>query len=237
MQITARAWNPALVPLKTTKTNNSEIKLKTPSTNSVLLGVIVVSISVSSECRATRDFMRHIVNRVISDNINRIPSTIVDDIKKYFGRAEDKYKFTIYGGNPSRLLDYFESEDWKDTLKFLLGYNLEWLIKLILEALARDYAESCEPVAQRAKSLLGEIERLKRESERSSQLTPEYIYRKLSNAGYKVRLDGNVVEFEEGLISVRIEVSEDTLNYRLCKTGSAKSLDGVMVKLEKMREI
>lgn len=190
----------------------------------------------SPECKASKDFIRHIVNRVISDNINRIPATVIDDVKNRFGRAEDKYRFTIYGGDPRRLLDYFNSDDWKDTVKFIVGYNLEWLVRLILESLISEYRESCAPVAEKARELLGEIERLRGEKE-GARITPEYVYRKLSNAGYKVRINDNVVEVEESLVTLSIEVSGNTLNYKMCKTGSSKSLEGILLKLEKLREI
>ena len=64
--------------------------------------------STNKACNPTKDFLRHIANPIISLNTGKLALSVVDDIKKRLGRAEDKYRFSIYNG---------DQRSWRSTLR------------------------------------------------------------------------------------------------------------------------
>ncbi|MDT7875403.1 MAG: hypothetical protein RXQ80_01450 [Sulfolobaceae archaeon] len=67
------------------------------------------------------DFLRHIVTRVLT------PLTLdmkrLDEAQKLLAKAESKYNFSSYGGNPEKLADYLLSPDFVN-LVFIIGVDL-----------------------------------------------------------------------------------------------------------------
>jgi len=67
------------------------------------------------------DFLRHIVTKVLT------PTTLdvkrLDEARKLLAKAEAKYNFSSYGGEPERLADYLLSPDFIN-LVFIIGVNL-----------------------------------------------------------------------------------------------------------------
>ncbi|MEB3774546.1 MAG: hypothetical protein GSR86_06455 [Desulfurococcales archaeon] len=190
---------------------------------------------MENACSPDKDFLRHIANKVLSENINKIPANIIDDIRKQLGRGEDKYKFTIFGGNPARLADYLDSEDWRDLVDLAKNLHLEWLLREILERLEEEYRSTCPMVAEKARAA---AERLAEAKEEEKKLDRDSVFRGLKYAGYKVELTKEgAIEVEEPNIKVRIEIVNNKIHYTICKEGTASTIDAIMARIEKIREI
>ena len=189
-------------------------------------------------CEPSKDFLRHIANKVISENTAKIPLPVINDIRKALGRAEDKYKFSIFGGNPLTLKDYLSSQEFQDLVELLRVHNLTWVIEKILEGLLEEYRESCPEVAEAAKRALEEIRRSPRERRDRERVDLDIMYRMLKLHGYKVERseEGYLIVDEPG-IRMRVSVANGVVEYQICKLGRAQTLEAVLAKLEKIREI
>jgi len=82
------------------------------------------------------DFLRHIVNPVVEEYVEKGVLTAKDaiELKKLLHAAEEKYKFSIYGGDPSNLADYLNSSDFRDLVNFLKSCQA---IEVLTEILGR----------------------------------------------------------------------------------------------------
>lgn len=85
-------------------------------------------------CRPSRDFLRYIANRVIARYAAKLPSGVIEDIRDMLGRGEDKYRFSIYGGDPRNLVKYFESEEWRDLVEYAVNTGALGMLVDILSA-------------------------------------------------------------------------------------------------------
>lgn len=65
--------------------------------------------------------------------------------------AETKYKFSSYGGDPKRLVNYLQSPDFTE-LSLIIGIDLT---KKLLEEIINDYSD--EEIRNTAKKLLEEL--------------------------------------------------------------------------------
>ncbi|GBF09763.1 hypothetical protein apy_14880 [Aeropyrum pernix] len=188
-------------------------------------------------CRPSRDFLRYIANRVIARYAAKLPASVVEDIRDMLGRGEDKYRFSIYGGDPRNIVKYFDSEEWRDLVEYAANTGALSMLMEILDALAAEYRRECPEVAEAAER---EVERLKAGEEklgRREELSLERIYRMLSLAGYRVESKDGTLEVDEGLIKLIIKLEGQTLEYTICKSGRSKTLEGVLSKLSKIREL
>lgn len=186
------------------------------------------------QCSPDKDFLRHIVNRVLSDYADKVPANVIEDIRKHIGRAEDKYRFTVFGGYPKRIIDYLDSEEWRDLVEYMRNLHMEWILRTILDRLAEEYRQACPQVARRAEEAISRLE--SRDEER--KLDRDTVYRSLRYAGYKVDLakDGSI-EVTETNIKVRIEIANGKIHYTICKDGTATTLEAVLTRIEKIREL
>ncbi len=191
----------------------------------------------SGECKPSKDFLRHIANRVIAEYASKLPSSTVEEIRRMLGEAEDRFKFTIYGGDPYRLIAFFDSEEWRNLVVYAKNTHSEELLKAILARLGEEYSSECSVVAERAAE---EAERIEKNlvERASEELSPERIARRLKLMGYRVDVgEDGAISVDDGVIKVRIKVESGVLKYVLCREASAKTLDGVLAKMEKIREI
>ncbi len=191
---------------------------------------------MSENCSPTRDFLRHIANKVIAEYSKKIAAGIIEDVRNHLGKAEDKYKFSIYGGDPRGIIAYLKSEDWKDLVDYAANTNSLELLRDILVSLAKEYSEDCPQVAEVAEREAAEIVK-SAAVRRTEDLDPSKVYRILKMSGYRVVQRDNIVEIDEGLIRASIKVEKDSMEYTICKSGKAKTLDGVLSKISKIREL
>ncbi|EZQ06820.1 hypothetical protein CM19_05455 [Candidatus Acidianus copahuensis] len=96
------------------------------------------------------DFLRHVASRVISPN--SLDLKRLDDVRRLLAAAEAKYKFSSYGGDPKKLVNYLLSPDFTE-LTFILGTDLT---KKLLEEIIKDY--DYQEIKDAAKKILEEID-------------------------------------------------------------------------------
>ena len=181
------------------------------------------------------DFLRHIVNKILAER--KIPWQVGSDIRKFVGQAEDKYKFSIYGGDPARLAEYLSSRDFDDVLSIFRDSGLvkvaEEILEKVIEAY-RDYPEVVEAAKKRLEQLKGRVEAV-----------PEPLA-KLGDAissavppGARVRrLEGKVViEYGGAVIEVLPEDAGYRVVYSLSGEERLTSLGEVVALVKKIMNL
>lgn len=82
------------------------------------------------------DFLRHVATKVLSPTAIDIKR--LDEARRLLGKAESKYKFSSFGGDPQRLAEYLLSPDFID-LALVLGADIT---KKLLDAITNTYTDS-----------------------------------------------------------------------------------------------
>jgi hypothetical protein len=109
------------------------------------------------------DFLRHIVNVKLSEySIKRkkiIP--IIDEVRKLIAKAENRYRFSSFGGNPENLAKYLKSDDFKLVISaFESAGALDILIDILRVAREKysDLPVVAEAIDEAVKSIEARIE-------------------------------------------------------------------------------
>jgi hypothetical protein len=190
-----------------------------------------------SICSARRDFLRQIVNKVISESSGRISASVMEDLKVRFARAEDKFSFSAFGGDPRRIADFLSSEEWADIVEYAKNVNVIWLLEAILKKLTEEYKDDCPPIASKA---LETLDSLKGSTIAKEEPTLDSIVRKLKFYGFKVNVikedEREHAEIEQPLLKVKLYVSEGKINYVMCREGKVSTVDALIALMEKVRE-
>ena len=190
-----------------------------------------------SVCSARRDFLRQIVNKVVSESSGKISASVMEDFKVRFARAEDKFSFSVFGGDPRRIADFLSSEEWADIVEYAKNVNVTWLLEAILKKLAEEYKEDCPPIANKA---LETLNSLKGSTIAKEEPTLDSIVRKLKFYGFKVNVikedEREHAEIEQPLLKVKLYVSEGKINYVMCREGKVSTVDALIALMEKVRE-
>ena len=189
--------------------------------------------------RQRRDFLRHIVNRVLAEST--LSRQLVEEIRQQIGRAEDRYRFHSFGGDVRRLADYLESSEFDQLILAARSDktgNGVAVLEAILEEAIREYGDIPE-VRRAAEKRLKEL----REGDmRASKL--DYF---LQEARRLEKL-GASIAFDEGKRVVKIvvpgvleaRVSEDDgelrLVYRVEGSVEASSVVEVYEALRRLVE-
>jgi len=89
------------------------------------------------------DFLRHIANPLIDKYVEegKLSPRDAIEVKKALYRAEEKYKFSIYGGSPLNLARYFESKDFEELIQLLKSMNIVELLFDLLGKIEEAYPE------------------------------------------------------------------------------------------------
>lgn len=95
------------------------------------------------EDMAFKDFLRNIVNTQLSRALRegRIQANTVDEVRRLLAAAESKYGFSSFGGNPERLVDYFNSKDFDLLAQAFKGGGALDVLARILEEASVEYAD------------------------------------------------------------------------------------------------
>jgi len=191
-----------------------------------------------SVCSARRDFLRQIVNKVVSESSGKISASVMEDFKVRFARAEDKFSFSVFGGDPRRIADFLSSEDWADIVEYARNVNVLWLLEDILRKLAEEYRDDCPSIASKA---LETLDSLKGSTIAKEEPTLDNIVRKLKFQGFKVNItrdnEREYAEIEQPLLKVKLYVSEGKINYVICREGKVSTVDAIIALMEKVREL
>ncbi|MEM0373220.1 MAG: hypothetical protein QXV69_00545 [Sulfolobaceae archaeon] len=108
------------------------------------------------------DFLRHIVSKILTPNSMDIKR--LEDARRLLAKAEAKYKFSSYGGDPSKLADYLKSPDFIE-LVIVIGIDLAEKLLLTIMNTYKD-----EKILSTVKKVLEELKGFENTSEESSTL-------------------------------------------------------------------
>ena len=119
------------------------------------------------------DFLRHIVNYVLASKMD-VAKQVADDVRKMIEKAEEKYKFSAFGGDIKKLVDYLRSPDFDELVKFLKDAGKIDLIDEILRLAKekyKDIPEIVEAIDARLQALGKEKKELKEVEEAFDKIT------------------------------------------------------------------
>jgi len=91
------------------------------------------------------DFLRHIVNYVLSSRTD-IPRQVVDEVRSKVEKAEEKYNFSAFGGNVTKLAEYIKSSDFDELVKTLKTFGYIQVVIDILKLTKEKYKDVPEIV-------------------------------------------------------------------------------------------
>lgn len=111
------------------------------------------------------DFLRHIVNVKLSEYSvkHRKIIPIIDEVRKLIAKAENRYRFSSFGGNPENLAKYLRSEDFKLVISAFESANaLDVLIDIL--GVAREKYSDLPVVVEAIDKVVKDVEaRMKKE--------------------------------------------------------------------------
>ncbi len=99
------------------------------------------------------DFLRNIVNKVLARHSSRLSPQFIEEVRRVVSRAEDKYKFSVYGGNPVNLYRYLRSHDFRELIVLFKSANATDVLKEILNLVIETYADISEIVEEAKKTI------------------------------------------------------------------------------------
>ncbi|MEM1873554.1 MAG: hypothetical protein QXS85_02280 [Acidilobaceae archaeon] len=195
------------------------------------------------ECTPRLDFLRHIFNAtLVEKSWEKLPPTVViEELKKRMARAEDKFKFSIYGGDPRRLVDFLDSDEWREIVNYAKSMDALWILEEALKKLEREYEASCPDVAAKVgtvlASLAGAREYPSSETKRQ-EITLDVIARRLKLEGIQADIvigdhGTKYIQVERPLLKAKIEVSDGVIKYEVCRSGKASTIEGLIAALRK----
>ncbi|MEB3846740.1 MAG: hypothetical protein GSR74_02040 [Desulfurococcales archaeon] len=187
-------------------------------------------------CSPSKDFMRHIVNHVLSEVADRVPISVFNEIRNRLALAEEKYKFSLFGGSPEKLAEYLDSEDFDNLIVYAKSAGAEWIIAKILDELAKAYKDSCPFIAEKVSEVLTKLE--SGEPPEKARISSEVLARALKLRGYRTSIsdDGTVIVSGPNFM-LEAEVVDGVIRYKICKEGKLNNINKLIIKIEKMREI
>ena len=143
-----------------------------------------------------KDFLRHIVNTILSEYSRRRKDLIgvLDEVRKLIASAEDKYNFSIYGGDPSNLAKYIESSDFDLVVNVLKSAKALDVLEQILEKTIESYSDYPELIEVLEKKL----NELRKGITSASELKviTENIEKKLGDAKIEVQENKIIVKMD-----------------------------------------
>ncbi len=162
---------------------------------------------------ARKDFLRQIVNRVLATE--SVPRQIADEIRQQIGRAEDKYKFHVFGGDIRGLAKYLQSDDFKSLLQFIKGAgkdSVEVFKKILLEA--RNAYSDVDEVKEAIEKILRELEGAKSAEEETSATVADIdeVFRRLKEYLEKEKLQFSISKSNNAIV-IRARNLEATISF------------------------
>lgn len=188
---------------------------------------MTITVSPSySEGKKPLDFLRQIVNPILAKYSVRLPRQVIDDVRKSIGRAEDRYKFSSYGGNIVKLGDYLRSRDFDEVISIVKGADAMNILVEILETAReayKEYPEVVKAVEERIEELKGKT--TKEEERIDAALN---VLKALEELGMSVKKRGNAIELSyqpylEGKVTYDKNKKTFVLEYKLVGKLSVES--------------
>ncbi len=172
------------------------------------------------------DFLRHIVNSKLAEySNNKSVASIIDEVRKMIAKAEEKYNFSSFGGNPENLAKYLKSADFKLVVSLFKSASKLDVLKEILTETKKLYSELpsvVKAIDEVLPSLAGE----------EKPLTPENIVENLKKEfpKAKIGIDDNRVSLKLDDVELVIEIGDSTYDVSgtIKLKYSAKTLDELL---------
>lgn len=179
-----------------------------------------------------KDFLRQIVNPTLIEF--DIPQQLLNEIRKKLERAENKYKFSAFDGDPKRLADFLRSPDWKEIVTLLKQAKLEAVARKILEKVIESY--DIEEVKKAAEEALKEIKESK-EEEKAEKLKDKV--KEVVGDRYLVKMseDYVVVEGDTLFLKVAEEMGKYTINVRITGRKECANWDECRKTIEELKRV
>lgn len=152
----------------------------------------IATSSSQLEGKKPLDFLRQIVNPILAKYSARLPRQVIDDIRRSIGRAEDRYKFSSYGGDISKLADYLRSRDFDEVISIVKGVDAMNILVEILETAKDAYKEYLEVV----KAIEERIEELKGKTTKEEERIDAAlnVLKALEELGMSIKKKDNTIE-------------------------------------------
>ncbi|MCE4617120.1 MAG: hypothetical protein F7C32_00845 [Desulfurococcales archaeon] len=179
-----------------------------------------------------KDFLRNIVNTKLSVNSDRLPAALIEDLREEVGRAEEKYKFSVYGGDVKRLVDYLNSSDFEKIVMLARAHNALWIVREILEEAKKEYSGYPEIV----NAINKRLENLE-ETIRTSRIDIDAVARMLKNAGFKAEVSGDEIRVKLYNGYAIIKATGLSLHYSISLEGRTIDPESILKKLNIIRTI
>ena len=112
------------------------------------------------------DFLRQIVNVALAEA--DVSSKTTDIVRQLVSRAELKYKFSVFGGDCTKLADYLSSREFDDVLKELVHNGYYEVAERILKKVIESYGD-LESVRKAAEGALARAKRMREEHEKEKR--------------------------------------------------------------------
>ena len=107
------------------------------------------------------DFLRHVASKILTPV--KLDMKRLDEAQRLLAKAESKYGFSSYGGNPERLAEFLLSPDFTNLI-FIIGVDLT---KKLLKTVYDNY--SSQKVKDAAKKILDELDGYSSSEEETNQ--------------------------------------------------------------------
>lgn len=112
------------------------------------------------------DFLRHIVNPIVNNHVERgLSPKVANELKKAIAAMETKYRFDVFSGNILNLAFFLKSADFDDLVSTFKAFNAESVLVEILEK-ARQAYSGVQEVVEAVNLALSKLEGVEKREDR-----------------------------------------------------------------------
>lgn len=186
------------------------------------------------------DFLRHIVNAKLAEYSKRRKDVvnIIDEVRKLISKAETKYGFSSFGGNPEKLANYLKSEDFELVISTFKSVNAVDILIDILREVADRYKD-LPRVKETIEELISGLEGVKMQTREGKESEMVRIIKEALPDANVIETKGeiNVSIKDKGILRIKKVEGIYELNGELKVFVRAKSIDDVIAYLKKLFSI
>lgn len=172
------------------------------------------------------DFLRHIVNPLLAKySRERKPLVrVIDEVRKLIALAEDKYGFSSFGGEVTKLADYIESKDFDLVINTLKSVDSLDIVIEVLKTVISKY-QDLPKVVEAAKKRIKQLKQSESKPKDSlEQLLPKTVFTEIMKY-----TKGNIVKYEDRIVieqdNTKITIRREDNTYRIDVKETIKTTD------------
>lgn len=186
------------------------------------------------------DFLRHIVNAKLAEYSKKRKAVvnIIDEVRKLISKAETKYGFSSFGGNPEKLANYLKSEDFELVISTFKSVNAIDILIDILREVAKRYKD-LPRVKETIEELISRLEGVKIQTrDRKEPDIVKKIKKALPDADItETKEEINVSIKDKGVLRIKQLDGTYELNGELKVSAKAKSIEDLIEYIKKLFSI